>query len=299
MIPVIVNATAGAGHAESDFENMREMFRVAGARAQILPARSGAELQELARIAMKDAPRVLVVAGGDGTVSAVAEATRGTPTALGILPMGTLNHVAKDLGLPLEIGEAVKVAVAGRAVAIDVGEVNGVAFLNNSSIGLYPDIVRDRMRQQRRFGRSKWHAMLWAILAALRRSPLMRMRLELDGKEHECCAPFVFVGNNVYEMEGFGIGKRAHMDAGELSVYTTHRSSTADLFVLALRALFRRLRQAEDFSAATARSLRVELPRKRVMVSIDGEVRPMDTPLEYRILPRSLLIMAPALAANH
>lgn len=296
---MIVNATAGAGHAESDFEKMRELFRDAGARAQILPARSGAELKELARTAMKDAPRVLVAAGGDGTVSAVAEATRGTQTALGILPMGTLNHMAKDLALPLELGEAVRVAVAGRRVAIDVGEVNGVAFLNNSSIGIYPDIVRDRTRQQRRLGRSKWHAMLWAILAAMRRSPLMRMRLELDGKQQECCAPFVFVGNNVYEMEGFGIGKRARMDAGELSVYTTRRSSSADLFLLALRALFRRLRQAEDFSAATARSLTVELPRKRVMVSIDGEVRPMDTPLEYRILPRSLLVMAPALAASH
>lgn len=293
MIPVIVNATAGAGHAESDFEGLRQLFRNAGAEARILPARSGAEIQDLARAAMRDAPPVLVAAGGDGTVSAVAELTRGTATALGILPLGTLNHLARDLGLPFDLGAAVAVAVGGRRVAIDVGEVNGIAFLNNSSIGLYPDIVRDRSRQQRQLGRSKGTAMLWAILAAMRRSPLLQIRLQLDQRVEDCRAPFVFVGNNQYQMEGFQIGRRASLEGGELSVYTTRRSALADLFVLAFRALFRRLRQAEDFSAWTARHLTVAMRRKRVLVAVDGEVRAMDTPLEYRIVPHSLVVMAP------
>lgn len=293
MIPVIVNATAGAGHAENDFEGLRQLFRDAGADARILPARNGDEIRDLARAAMKDSPPVLVAAGGDGTVSSVAEFTRGTSTALGILPLGTLNHLARDLGLPFDLAAAVAVAVGGRRVAIDVGEVNGIAFLNNSSIGLYPDIVRDRSRQQRRLGRSKRAAMLWAILAAMRRSPLLRIRLLLDQREEDFCAPFVFVGNNQYQMEGFQIGQRAKLEGGELSVYTTRRSEPIDLLVLAFRALFRRLRQAEDFSATTARQLTVAMRRKRVTVAIDGEVRVMDTPLEYRIVPRSLLVMAP------
>ena len=293
MIPVIVNAAAGAGHPESDFESLHRLFEEAGAPARILTARDGAGLQELARKAMKDSPQLLVAGGGDGTVSAVAQVTHGTETALGILPMGTLNHFARDLALPTELPSAVKVALGGRRVAIDMGEVNGVPFLNNASIGIYPDLVRDRERQQRRLGRSKRAAMLWAIMAAMRRTPLLRMRLELDGEPQRCSAPFVFVGNNEYLMEGFKIGLRNSLEDGKLSVYTTRRSTAWGLFRLALRALFHRLHQADDFSATAARRLTVEMEDRRAFVATDGEVRAMETPLEFRCLPRALVVMAP------
>jgi YegS/Rv2252/BmrU family lipid kinase len=293
MTPVIVNTTAGSGRAERELEALRRLFAEAGVEVEVLAARDGATLQELVAQAMRGSPPLVVAGGGDGTVSAVAQAARGTRTAVAILPLGTLNHFARDLGIPLALADAVKVAIRGRPAAVDLGEVNGEAFLNNSSIGIYADVVRDRTRQQRKLGRSRSAAMLWAILASVRRAPLLSMRLELDGETRELRAPFVFVGNNDYLMHGFRIDRRERVDTGRLSVYTTRRSTPSGLYRLALRAIFHRLRQAEDFSAALVRRLTVQLPHKRVLVAIDGEVRAMETPLEYRILPRALAVMVP------
>jgi diacylglycerol kinase family enzyme len=296
-IPVIVNAASGTGHADGELEQLAALFRDAGAQANVMPARSGEQLQELARAAMKDAPPLVVVAGGDGSVSSVAKLTHGTETALGILPMGTLNHFARDLGIPPDLEAAVALVIKGERRRVDVGRVNGVVFLNNASIGIYPDIVRDRTRQQRRLRRSKRAAMLWAILAAMRRSPLLHLRLQLDQGEQRCGSPFVFIGNNEYLMEGFRIGERERLDTGRLSVYTTRRSTTAGLFGLAMRALFGRLHQAHDFSAATTTTLTVETKHKRLLVAIDGEVTAIDTPLEFRAIARSLWVIAPRGAA--
>jgi diacylglycerol kinase family enzyme len=177
-------------------------------------------------------------------------------------------------------------------VRVDVGEVNGRAFLNNASLGIYPKIVRERAQQQRRFGRSKRAAMLWATLAALDRPPLVDLRLELDDSVHECRAPFVFVGNNDYVLEGFHIGRRECLDAGKLNVYTTHCVTAGGLIGLALRALAGRLRQADDFLESKVRALRVESRRPRLLVAIDGEVSQLATPLEFRSRPRSLKVMA-------
>ena len=200
---------------------MREAFAGTGLEVDVALLGQGDDVRDVARKALQGKPAVLVAAGGDGTLSAVADVLRGTGTALGVMPFGTLNHFAKDLGIPLDPGEAARVIAAGRRTAVDVGEVNGRAFINNASLGLYPGMVRERERQQRRLRRSKRHAMMWATLAVLNRPPLLDLRLELDGKVHDCRAPFVFIGNNDYEMEGFDIGTRARLDGGCLNVYTT------------------------------------------------------------------------------
>jgi diacylglycerol kinase family enzyme len=121
----------------------------------------------------------------------------------------------------------------------------------------------------------------------------MDLTLELDGKNFARRTPFVFIGNNVYEMQGFDIGRRARLDAGVLSVYVTHRGRRLGLLALALRALFGRLEQSRDFEAATATELRIETRHKRLLVATDGEVAALDLPLHYRIRPRSLRVMAP------
>ena len=264
-----------------------------GIDAAVSALNPGEDLGEHARRALEKRPAILVAAGGDGTVNAVADALRGTDTALGIVPAGTLNHFARDLGIPLDPIEAVRAIARGRTTLVDVGEVNGACFLNNASLGLYPGIVRERERQQRRLRRTKRAAMLWAILAVLDRPPLLELRMELDERVQDCRAPFVFVGNNDYELEGFDIGKRARLDAGMLNVYTTRNCGAGGLIALALRAIFGRLRQADDFLESSARSLHVESRRRRLLVATDGEVRAMPTPLEFCIRPRSLKVLVP------
>src|SRR2546425_5534576 len=202
-IPVILNATSGPGHSPEEAERLQRAFRNAGLKASVRVARSGEQIVALTRRAIQDRPPLLVAGGGDGTLNAVANLVRGTATALGILPLGTLNHFAKDLGVPLELDQALHTIATGRRIAVDVGEVNDRAFINNSSLGIYPDIVRERTRLQRRFGHRKRAAMIWATLAALNRLPLLTMRLQLEDRDFACRAPFVFIGNNEYLMEGF------------------------------------------------------------------------------------------------
>jgi diacylglycerol kinase family enzyme len=291
-IPVILNGSAGGGRS-AGAEALAAAFRDAGLETRINTFARGEEIRKLARRALRERPPVLVAAGGDGTVSAVADVVRGSGTALGVLPMGTLNHFAKDLGIPLDPAEAVRVIAAGRRIDVDVGEVNGRAFINNASLGLYADLVRKRKRQQRHLRRSKRMAMLWAALEVLDRSRLLDLRLELEDRVQECRAPFVFIGNNDYVLEGFEIGRRERLNGGMLNVYTTRRSSAAGLLGLALRALFGSLRQADDFMESAVRSLRVESRRRRLLVATDGELNAFDTPLEFRIRPRALQVIVP------
>ena len=185
----------------------------------------------------------------------------------------------------------------GRAGRVDVGEVNGRIFVNNSGLGLYPDIVRDRERQQKRLGRGKWPAFVWATLSALRRYPFLVVALVVDGKEVVRKTPFVFIGNNEYRMEGFAIGERSGMEDGLLSLYVAQRPGRWRLLQLALRALTGRLRQARDFDAIVATDIVVQSKRKRLRVATDGEVTVMTPPLHYRVRPASLIVMRPRTAS--
>jgi len=293
LYSILLNADAGPGHAKQNAEGLKRAFRDAGADADVALVRRGDDLRGLTRRLLKNRPTALVAAGGDGTVSALADVLRGGETPLGIVPAGTMNHFAKDLGIPLEPQAAARAIVQGRRRAVDVAEVNGACFINNASLGLYPGIVKERTRQQRRLRRSKRAAMLWASLAVLDRPPLLDLQLELDGKRQDCRAPFVFVGNNDYVMEGFDIGRREALDCGVLSVYTTKSCSAGGLLALFLHAVARRLRQAEDFTEASVTSLRVQSRRSKLMVATDGEVRVMATPLEFRIRPRALQVLVP------
>jgi YegS/Rv2252/BmrU family lipid kinase len=288
--PVILNGKAGS---QPFAEKLHEVFQAAGIEAEVMTLEPGGDVRALAERALKRRPDVIVAAGGDGTIAAVADAVRGTGTALGVLPAGTFNHFAKDLGIPLDLAEAARVVATGKRVSIDIGEVNGRSFINNASLGLYPGVVRERERQRRRLRRSKRAAMLWATLAALHRPPQLDLLLELDGRVQRCAAPFVFIGNNEYAVEGFDIGTRARLDAAKLSVYTTRRCGAAGLIKLALHAVFGRLRQADDFMQTTVRSLRIESRRPRLLVATDGEVHVMETPLEFRVVPRALEVIVP------
>jgi diacylglycerol kinase family enzyme len=293
-VPIIINATAGSGQAQAECERLVAIFSSVGVAAQIFAAGSGAELMDTTQRVAADHPPIIVAGGGDGTLNAVASVLVGSNTTLGVLPLGTLNHFAKDLGIPLELDAAARTIAAGHVTSVDVGEVNGRIFINNSSLGLYPQIVRHRDTQQRRLGRGKWPALVWASLSVLRRSPFMNVRLQVDQTPHQYKTTFVFIGNNEYVMEGFNIGQRVRLNAGQLSVYVSHRRGRGALIALALRALFGRLQQASDFQALSAQTLEVETRRARVHVATDGEVTVMDTPLFYRVRPGALRVITPA-----
>lgn len=180
----------------------------------------------------------------------------------------------------------------GKVLTIDVGEVNGRIFINNSSLGLYPSIVRERQKQQK-LGWGKWPAFLWAGIAVLRRYPFLNMRVGVGGQELTTRTPFVFIGNNEYEMERLNVGTRACLDKGELSLYMANRTGRLGLIRLALRALTGRLRQEKDFLAACTREIRIDSRHKRLRVALDGEVTMITPPLHYHVQPAALRVLVP------
>jgi len=297
---VIINCAAGGAPNTEAGRAVEDAFAACDTPARVHLARAGEQLTELARSAVSNGARGVVAGGGDGTVSAVASALVGTDKALGVLPLGTLNHFAKDLRIPLEVEGATRNVCEGREVFVDVGEVTGGGegerrvFINNSGLGLYAHIVRRREKLQEREDAGKWTAFARASLAILRRYPFMNVRLNADGKEIMRRTPFVFVGNNEYKVEGARMGGRERLDAGRLSLYVAHRTGRLGLLRLALRALFGRLRQSKDFDALSAEEIWVETRRpKRLYVATDGEVSVMTTPLHYRVLPKALRVIVP------
>jgi len=290
---VIINAGAGLGYGQQWRDALAERFASHGLDPEITLASDVNHLLEAARSALAAGASVVVAGGGDGTVNAVASVVLDSGARFGVLPMGTLNHFARDLGIPLQLDAAIATLAAGQIAQVDVGEVNGRIFLNNSSLGLYPDIVRDRQRQQRRLGRGKWTAFGWATLSALRRYPFLSVRLTLGEQGHARRTPFVFIGNNEYQMQGFNIGERARLDGGMLSVYVAQRPTRFGLLKLALRALFGRLRQSREFHIFQAGEMVIETHHRRLRVATDGEVTVMAPPLRYRSRPAALPVIVP------
>lgn len=294
-VPIILNALAGVSVQANDdmCQRLHALFQSMGLHPCIALARSGGEISSLAQRAVQARSHVVVAAGGDGTLNAVASALVGTDVALGVLPLGTLNHFAKDLRIPLDLKSAVHTIHEGCTVHVDVGEVNGHVFLNNSSLGLYPRLVRHRKKQQEQLGRGKWPAFLWAAFTILRRYPFLHVRLHLEEKELVRRTPFVFIGNNEYQLDLFNIGARVCLDAGALSLYVTHRTGRLGLLTLALRALIGRLHNTKDFDRWCVKELRIETRPTRLLVATDGEVSVMETPLQYRIRPGALRVIVP------
>jgi diacylglycerol kinase family enzyme len=234
----------------------------------------------------------IVVGGGDGTIRTVAGAMVGRHIPLGIIPLGTLNHFAKDLDIPLSINGAIETIAAGVYRNVDVGEVNGEIFINNSSIGIYPYLVLDRDRRRARQGMSKWPAMFLAGLRAIRNLPLRRLRIRAGDWQDAVRSPCVFIGNNRYDLKGPLFGGRDRLDAGELCLCVAKQQSRLGLLWLGAKCVTGVV-DRRDLRIQTLDALEVDSRRKRLLVACDGEIELMRTPLKYKTRRAALRVLAP------
>lgn len=296
-IEIIVNAGSGTESKSDVRERLTESFAAAGMNARIRLARNGGEALRLGRRAVQDGAQTIVAGGGDGTVSAIAALVVGTDITLGVLPFGTLNHFAKDLRIPLDLAGAVRILAEGHTVNVDVGEVNGHLFINNSSLGIYPKLVRMREKMQRQ-GMRKWPAFFVALFTVLRRYPLVGVRLLAHDRELIRRTPFVFIGNNEYETSSFRMGGRRCLQAGTLSIYTAPVKGRFELFQLFFKALFGKISDLDNFDSLSATEVWVETRRRKIRLALDGEVRRLQTPLHFRVRPGALRVIVPREAEN-
>lgn len=292
-IDVLINAGGGSFVEQKTEQQVRDAFCENGIEINLHLAKDGDEIERFAEEADAGAAGTLVAGGGDGTINAVGSKVAAAGKILGVLPLGTLNHFSKDLGIPQDLAGAVAVIAGGHHKKVDLGEVNGHIFLNNSSIGLYPLIVHRREQEQQRLGRGKWSAAFIAALRVFRRDPFYRVRFELDGKAFSRKTPFVFVGNNEYNMDLYKIGRRENLTSGKLSVYFLKRGGRWGVIRLLVRTALGLLKRAKDFEAITVDQITIDVRARRIMVARDGEVMWMETPLNYRSLPGKLSVIVP------
>jgi YegS/Rv2252/BmrU family lipid kinase len=253
----------------------------------------GHEVAGAAAAAVESGATRVVAGGGDGTVGAVAGALAGTGVALGILPLGTLNHFARELGIPEDLAQAARTIVDGDPRMTDVAEVNGQVFVNNSAIGLYPLMVVNRDLQQQRLGRGKTLAMLIAATRVLARFSHHRLEIRVGDGETSVDTPLLFVGNNEYRIGIEGGGSRDCLADGELFVLVMRSRTRLGFLAAILRALVGRARKDDMVKLAGVTSFRVSSRRSHMLVSLDGEVARMEPPLDYRICPKALKVIVP------
>ena len=286
-IPAFVNPNSGSGDAARSALEESGRFDVEACDPKTLD-------QEIERVVNAGADRI-VIAGGDGTVAKAAGSLVGTSAALAVVPGGTLNHFARDHGIPTDPHEAVALSAAGVTTTTDVAYVNDRLFLNTSSVGAYVVFVRTRERLERYVGYR-----LATIIAGFRLLGRIRpftVELELDGVPKRYRSGLVFVGVGERELQLPSMGSRAENGRSGLHVIVVRGGTWARLvaagFVAAVRgnAAIARGRLADTFVVDTCR---IEFRRRRGRVAVDGELVEMSSPLEYRIERDALTLVVPA-----
>lgn len=295
MWVVLLNGGAGGAKAAKLDARITQLFAHLGRDVEVRRVHASG-IEAAARDAVEDPEIEAVIAGGgDGTVSAVAAAVAGTGVAMGVLPLGTRNNFARDLGLPLSLDAAIRVAADGNAKRVDVGEVNGRVFVNNSSVGLYPDVVRERNRHRWRRRAGKALATLRATWRVLRKVKRRHILLASADRGIIRDAPFAFIGNNDYDPRLLSGRGRPILDGGVLSLWVPRRGASRRILLkLLLRSLVGKLQTSPELERTCLPELWVDLGKPDVRVAADGEVVHMRGPLHYRVRPRALSVFAPA-----
>jgi YegS/Rv2252/BmrU family lipid kinase len=287
-IGVIINVSAGATAGSELADNVYRLFEQHDCSPRVELAR-GSRIREVARAMRDEQFDIIVAGGGDGTVSAVASQLVESDAALGVLPLGTLNHFARDLGLPLDLDKAVEAICSGEVTSVDAASVNGKTFINNSSLGLYPDQASLRKKWRARIGR--WPALVVASFIVLARFPFVRVLVEFNGQRISRRCPMMMISNNEYALEPGKLTERDRLDSGTLGVYLLRDEGRTGLLKIALHSLVYSPEDAASFENYRAEEVVVRTRRRSVRVALDGEVVRLRTPLQYRSLPRSLRVI--------
>lgn len=292
---LIINKKAGTFLEEKDNiseKQIESLFKENGIDVHIYKIDGGLISQKTKSILKSDFD-IIIAAGGDGTISTVASRLINADIPLGIIPLGTLNHFAKDLNIPLNLEDAIKVIGENNIIKVDMGSVNDRFFINNSSVGIYPKVVRKRDKHFQRLGGRKWIAMIYAFINTFKKLPLLDVKINSKAEKIYCTTPFVFIGNNKYEMNLFKLGSRDKLNEGRLSLYYPTCSGKYDMIKFAFLALINRLDQEKNFKVTYTDQITLEANKKILEVAADGEVFTMNTPLYYKIIPKSLKVLVP------
>ncbi len=303
--PLVVVFNIGAGHGKAD--EVRAALQAgcaeAGRALHLLEVHEPQQIEAIARRAVAQAQQtggVVVAAGGDGTINAVAQAVLGSGCSFGVLPQGTFNYFSRTHGIPSDTREALQVLLAGHHQPAQVGLVGERVFLVNASLGLYPQLLEDREEWKRQFGRSRLVAFGAGLTTLLRGHRSLRLRIESQGQERELRTPTLFVGNNPLQLQQLGLPEAEAVAADGLAAIALRPVGRLKMLSLLWRGAFGRLGEADELIHVATRQLTVRAGRRlgtlgsqRIKVATDGEVTWMRLPLSFRVAPQTLQLLRP------
>ena len=300
--PLFVVLNSASGHKDSDAERqvLADVFNGAGRAFEFLQFDNPSDIASVSAKAVtlaKEKGGVVVAAGGDGTINAVASAVLRSGCPFGVLPQGTFNYFGRANAIPQD-ARAAAIALLGATISpVTVGEVNGRVFLVNASLGLYPQLLEDREAWKQQFGRSRLVAFASGLATIFQARGQLKLEIEMAGKTTALRTPTLFIGNNHLQLAQVGINA-AHADAvnrGELAGIAVRPIGTLALFGLLARGMVGRLGDADHIDSFSFRKLRVAMRgKRRVKVATDGEITWMTSPLVFQVADTPLLLMKPA-----
>ena len=301
---VLLNDKAGtlAGSAERNEQaTIRDRFAAAGWTADVRPTPGDALASTASAAARGGEYEMIVAGGGDGTLNTVAGALVGTGCPFGALPLGTFNHLAKELEMPLDLAAAVDALAAGRTVPLNVGRVNDRVFLSFAAIGIYSEMIRHRDAQRKSRGRKKMWAGTIAGLKMLFRWPLKRVCLHVDSVASiERPTPFVYVSLSGLQIDQMGVRGRPDDVRSKLNIFIAMQKDRLGLLKLLARATFRRVRAIRDVELYRAQRCELTIRRHRhVHVGYDGEIETMTLPLKFELVRDGLQVRVPQTASKY
>jgi diacylglycerol kinase family enzyme len=284
VIPAFVNPAAGNASEIDRALRRAGLFDV----VPVAPDR----ITQAARDAVAGGATRVAVAGGDGTVSAAAAGVAGTDTTLAIIPAGTLNHFARDHGIPTDLEAACEVARSGRVERVDVAWVNGRLFLNTSSVGVYANFVRVREQLEPRIG--YWMSSMWSMVRTFARVQAFQVRFQSDTLQRPYETPLVFIGVGERELKLPKLGGRVDDGRPGLHVMIVRGRRRARLVALAFAAAARGIRalsRTPHLDSFLVRRCTIE--QRHSTVAVDGEVVTLKSPLEYELGEGALRLVVP------
>jgi len=291
---IVLNKGSGAGKDDAFEERFDAAIARHPGRFAVEPVRKGHDLGPTIRRAVEAGYGTIAAGGGDGTIGAIAQEIAGKGIALGIIPLGTFNYVARSLGVPLDLEEAVDTLARGSPRPFPVGEVNGRIFLNNASLGIYPAILEQREGIYRRFGRSRVAAHWSVIRTFFRLYRPLSITVTVDGRKIRTRTPLVFIARSAFQMETFGLGGADEVRKGGFAVFLAPDVGRAELMIYALRLAWGTLEPGRDVEQVFGEEVVIETRGRDRLVARDGERERLRSPLRFRMRSDALQVIAPA-----
>jgi YegS/Rv2252/BmrU family lipid kinase len=287
---MFLNPSSGAKNPPAEIAALEQAAGDAG--LEVVRVTRGLDCTSLIRDRMREGIRLFVAAGGDGTINTVIQPLVHTDAIFGVIPVGTYNHFAKDLGIPLSWRDALAVVVEGTIKPVDAARVNDRFFVNNVSMGLYPELVARREEKGRDY--SRWKARLLAAFTTLQKYPHIAVTLESEHHQEAIRTHVLMISNNSYDLSRLGIeAPRLALEEGRLSVYWLPHVPRVTLMRFVAHYLAGRVHEAPGFRSFRTSRVKLQSRKHHIHLGVDGEVMTMETPLVITIVPQSLSVKVP------